>query len=123
MRRRSPKREPLDPCPVEEVLALIQPKWTARLLYRLYQGPEHFAALKRSLPGISSEVLSVRLRSLAAAGLVEGRQERRAGRVVYAATDRGRSLEPVLWSLAGWGQGELERRGLSWKAPNALAPG
>jgi DNA-binding HxlR family transcriptional regulator len=121
MRHRSPKREPLDPCPVEEVLALIQSKWTARLLYLLYQGPGHFAALKRGLSGISSEVLAVRLRTLAAADLVAGRQAGRAGRVVYEVTERGRSLEPVLWCLAGWGQRELGRRGLHWSPANRSA--
>lgn len=114
MRDRTTKREPPEPCPVETVLTLMQPKWTARILYLLYQDPKHFSTLKRSLPGISSEVLTVRLRSLSTAELVESRRDNDSRRVIYSVTDRGRTLEPILWCMAGWGLQELERRGLAW---------
>src|SRR5207237_2806704 len=68
-------------------------------------GPKRFADLVRGLPGMSQNVLSQRLRELAAAGLVE---RRRLGPPVsgqvYELTERGAELRPVVVELARWGR-------------------
>lgn len=115
MRHHLPKRKPLDPCPVETVLALVQAKWTSRILHLLFQTPQHFGAIRRGLPGISSEVLAARLGALIRDGLIESQPCTDPRRRSYQPTARGRSLQPVLQAVAEWGLGELDRLGQHWK--------
>lgn len=122
MRNHQPKREPLNPCPLETVLALIQPKWTARILHLLLYKPHHFGLLRKSLPGISQEVLAVRLEALTVAGLVSVQSDEAGRKRIYSVTPYGRTLEPVLVALAEWGLNELHRHGLHWESPIGLYP-
>lgn len=115
MRHHLPKRKPLDPCPVEAVLDLVQAKWTARILHLLFQAPQHFGALRRGLPGISAEVLAARLGALTHDGLIESQPCKDPSRRSYQVTERGRSLRPVLQIVAEWGQTDLDRLGLQWQ--------
>lgn len=98
-----PKRAALDPCPVEEVFALVGGKRKCRLLLLLSTGPHRLSALRRALPpGVANQVLVTQLGALAAAGLVEAAVEAR-GRVTYrryALTPLGTSLLPALDALA-----------------------
>ena len=90
-----PKRPALDPCPVEEVLAMIGGKWKARMLLPLSQGPHRLSSLRRALPaGVSNEVLITQLRGLAADGLVEVTVERKGATSFrrYTLTPLGQSL-------------------------------
>lgn len=84
------------------VLAPIVGPWNLEVLFFLYMhGPQRFSALKRGLGGISSRVLTDKLRHLAEHGLVE-RQEAGAA-VTYALAPRGdvvaRHLHPVVFHL------------------------
>lgn len=115
MRYHLPKRAALDPCPVEAVLSLVHAKWTARILHLLFQAPQHFGALRRGLPGISAEVLAARLGALAQDGLIESQTGRDPRRRAYRATERGRSLQPVMQAVAEWGLADLERQGVQWQ--------
>ena len=115
-----PKRAALDPCPVEEVLALVGGKWKCRLLLLLSAGPRRLAALRRALPpGVANQVLVTQLAALAADGLVEAAVQTH-GRVTYrcySLTPQGRSLLPVLDAVAAWGAERLRDRGARWASP------
>src|SRR5205809_1242769 len=53
------------------LLATITRRWTLHILWVLIsEGPTRFGVLRRSVPGISARVLTVRLRALEAEGLV-----------------------------------------------------
>lgn len=60
--------------------------------------------------GIAPRVLSSRLRQLTAAGYVETVSEK--ARSLYAVTDLGRSLEPIIASIARWFVSHAVREGL-----------
>ena len=85
-------------------LDLVGERWTLLVVRELLFGPKRFSDLVRGLPGMSQNVLSQRLRELAAAGLVE---RRRMGPPVsgqvYELTERGAALRPVVIELARWG--------------------
>ena len=66
-----PKRPPLDPCPLERVIAMVGGKWKARTLHLLAQGDYGFAELRRQLGRVSQQVLSTQLRALESDGLIE----------------------------------------------------
>ncbi len=96
-RRRSPVPSPggiYDP--VARSLDVIGDRWSLVLVRHLLLGPKGFQEL-RHRTGIAPRVLSSRLRDLAANGFVVAREE--GG---YALTDLGRSLEPIVSSIAIW---------------------
>ncbi len=67
--------EPKDPepgCPMEALLRFFAKTWTPHIIWALGQnGQTRFARLRRNIPGtISGRILSARLRTLEAAGLV-----------------------------------------------------
>lgn len=83
--------------------SLLGKRWTGVVIAVLMNGPAHFAALHRAVPGISERMLSDRLSELAAAGLVS----REVGegpplRVRYQLTDVGLALRPALQELVTW---------------------
>lgn len=86
-------------CPVGRALDVIGDRWTLVLLRHLLGGPRGFQEL-RVRTGIAPRVLSTRLRQLIAAGFVAPVQE--GSRSLYAATERGRSLEPVIVAIGRW---------------------
>src|SRR3954451_17841407 len=92
-------------CPVSRALDVIEGKWTILVVRDLLGGTKRFGELRRSLVGISPKTLTDRLRSLEDNGLVE-RQifAELPPRVEYTLTSAGRTLEPVLAALSGWGR-------------------
>lgn len=86
--------------PVARALDLIGDKWTLVLVRHLLRGARGFQEL-RVRTGIAPRVLSTRLRQLTAGGFVES-VEGEGGRSVYAVTALGRSLEPLVASIARW---------------------
>lgn len=85
--------------PVARALDVIGDRWTLVLVRQLLAGPRGFQEL-RQRTGIAPRVLSGRLRRLQEAGFVDTQAE--GARSLYVATQRGRSLEPVIAELATW---------------------
>src|SRR5688572_23079393 len=61
----APERSPLD-----EALGLVGDRWTLLLVEKLLAGPCRFKDLAERMPGIASNVLSQRLKSLERHGLL-----------------------------------------------------
>jgi DNA-binding HxlR family transcriptional regulator len=85
--------------PVARALDAIGDRWTLVLVRHLLLGPKGFQEL-RVRTGIAPRVLSSRLRELVRQGFVGTVAE--GSRSVYAVTERGRSLEPIVASIARW---------------------
>jgi len=85
--------------PVARALEVIGDRWTLVLVRQLLGGPKGFQEL-RVRTGIAPRVLSSRLRQLSADGFVESVSE--GSRSIYAVSKRGRSLEPIISSIARW---------------------
>lgn len=93
-----------DPCGVARALDAVGERWALLVVRELLLGPKRFRDLSRALPGISQNVLSQRLRELAAAGVVRRRQlGPPASTSVYELTEQGADLEEVVLALARWG--------------------
>ena len=107
----SPKRPPLDPCPVEEVVGLIGGKWKARLLLLLTKGPQRLSALIAALPSVAKQVVIAQLAAMHTDGLVTIDFVRRGAVTsrLYRLSDEGWSLLPVLEQVAAWGEDRLAR--------------
>src|SRR5436190_20664102 len=82
-------------CPVARTLDLLGDRWTLLIVRDLLRGTARFTDLATSLSGIPRNLLSDRLRTLEAAGLVERHAFRELPpRVEYELTAKGRTLEP-----------------------------
>ena len=102
-------------CPMDAILRLLMGPWTTYIVWLLEtQGPLRFGELKSRIPGVSSKMLTERLRHLEAAGLVSRDYKPSIPpAVTYALTDRGHELKNVLagindlalrWHIADGGQ-------------------
>ena len=85
--------------PVARALDVIGDRWTLVLVRQLLTGPKGFQEL-RQRTGIGPRVLSSRLRDLVSQGFIESVAQ--GARSVYALTERGRSLEPIVVAIGRW---------------------
>jgi len=103
-RPRAARANAIPGCALTAALAAIGGRWKLFVVYRLADGPRHFAALRRSLPDVSAKVLAQQLRELQADGVVS---RERSGPVPacvhYALTPHGRSVLPVAEEIRRWG--------------------
>src|SRR4051794_40190523 len=98
-------REDVYHCPVEVAVDVIGGKWTPVILAHIKERPRRFSELRRLIPDITEKMLTERLRSLEADGIVRrdvGDQAR--PHVEYRLTSVGQSLVPVLQALYDWGE-------------------
>ncbi|MCE3290191.1 MAG: hypothetical protein K0R83_2203 [Caulobacter sp.] len=100
----------LSDCPLTAALAALGGKWKLIIVYWLAQAPRHFAGLRQVMPSISQKVLTEQLRELIADEIVVRQETGKApAPVVYALTDYGRALMPVVETVRHWGRGHIER--------------
>lgn len=85
-------------CLAAHSLNLIGDRWALLVVRELMFSAKRFQAIRAGLPGITASVLTARLSQLAWAGVVT----QDAGPGLYALTDAGRALLPVLQALCRW---------------------
>ncbi|MCA8903207.1 MAG: helix-turn-helix transcriptional regulator [Hyphomonas sp.] len=88
-------------CPMDSLLKLMMGPWTTYILWLLSNDPSlRFGELKAKMPGISSKVLTERLRMLEGAGLIDRDYKPTIPpSVSYSLTPRGTELKDVLDGL------------------------
>jgi DNA-binding HxlR family transcriptional regulator len=95
-------------CAAAKALDAVGERWTLLVIRELLTGPKRYTDLRDGLPGISTDLLAARLHDLEAEGLVERQVlPPPAASKVYALTDDGSALEPVLVALSRWGARRL----------------
>ncbi len=93
-------------CGLAYAMDLLGERWTLLVVRELMLGPKRYRDLHDRLPGIGTNLLAARLKSLEAAGLIERTTlPAPAGVPAYALSATGEGLRPVLESLALWGYG------------------
>jgi DNA-binding HxlR family transcriptional regulator len=91
-------------CAVARAAELVGERWTILVLRELFFGQQRFGDLRRRLSDVSPSVLSERLTSLEAAGIIEKTElPPPAASTVYQLTERGHAFRPVLAELGRWG--------------------
>jgi len=99
-------------CPIEEVMQVLSGRWPTLLIYYLKDGTRRFNELRRDNPTISHKMLTLELRKLEEAGIVQRTEF--SGyplRVEYDLTPAGLKLMPLIDALADW-----------WEETAGLAP-
>ena len=90
-------------CSIARALEVIGERWTLLIVRDAFLGVRRFNDFQAHLD-IPKAVLSDRLSGLVEDGILERRPDpQHAGRHVYALTDAGRGLWPVLHALVVWG--------------------
>ncbi|WP_199556013.1 winged helix-turn-helix transcriptional regulator [Sandaracinobacteroides hominis] len=86
-------------CPVGQAASLLGDRWTLLILRELFLGARRFDEFEAAI-GLSPHLLSLRLKRLVAEGIL-----RREGttRPLYRLTEQGRALQPVILTMAAWG--------------------
>src|SRR5918993_1946687 len=91
-------------CTVAKALDVVGERWTLLLVRELSTGPKRFKDLLEGLPGIGTNLLANRLKTLEGEGILRrATLPAPAGSNVYELTALGRSLEPVIVALSRWG--------------------
>ena len=90
-------------CPAAKALEIVGEKWSLLIVRDLLAGPQRFTDLLQFLGGITPKWLTVRLRDLETAGIVEREHESGRREVWYRLTAKGRDLAPVIEALLAWG--------------------
>jgi DNA-binding HxlR family transcriptional regulator len=84
---------------------LIGGRWTGAIIQTLLQGPSRYAFIRAAIPDITDRMLSERLRSLEAEGVLTRRVVPESPiRVEYELTEKGRSLDSALREIAAWAE-------------------
>ncbi|WP_245304400.1 winged helix-turn-helix transcriptional regulator [Hoeflea olei] len=95
--------QPLDACPVRQVMQGIFGKWSTLLLQALGERPYRFGELRRLVPDISQRMLTQTLRDLERDGYVYRKVlPSKPPRVEYGLTALGASMLGPLTDLVVW---------------------
>ncbi len=92
-------------CPIACILDLIGDRWTLLVIRdMMFFGKQRFEEFLESPEGISTNILTNRLKSLEDLGFIAkqpyGNHSRRMN---YQLTEKGKSLRPVLMTMIDWG--------------------
>jgi DNA-binding HxlR family transcriptional regulator len=89
-------------CALAIALDVVGERWTLLVVRELLIRPRRYAELLHALPGIGTNLLADRLRSLGEAGIVRAvdSDDPRSG---YELTEHGEALRPAVLAMARWG--------------------
>lgn len=97
-------------CGVARALDVLGDRWTLLIVRDLLLGPLRFSDLLTIEAGIGPNLLTQRLKSLEAEGVLVSQVLPAPGRAkVYALTEWGQSLEPVILGLGRFGYARMQR--------------
>lgn len=89
-------------CPVAKATEVLGERWTPLIIRELLCDDQSFNTLRKGVPLMSPSLLSSRLKSLEAAGVID--RIRSGKNVKYRLTEAGKELRPIVEQLGVWGQ-------------------
>jgi DNA-binding HxlR family transcriptional regulator len=90
-------------CSIARTMDVVGERWAMLIMKDVFLGVTRFDDLQRDL-GIARNVLTERLESLVADGLLERRvYQQRPVRSEYVLTEKGHDLQSVLFAVVAWG--------------------
>lgn len=88
-------------CPVAKATEVLGEKWTPLIIRELLSDDQSFNMLRKGVPLMSPSLLSSRLKSLEAAGVIDRLKTDKG--VMYSLTPAGEELRPIVEALGVWG--------------------
>jgi DNA-binding HxlR family transcriptional regulator len=100
MATRSARKTYAQYCPVARALDVVGERWTLLIVRDLLMGPKRYTDLREGLPGIATDILTARLRTLEEGGFVRRRElPRPAPATVYELTEDSLQLRHAILAL------------------------
>jgi DNA-binding HxlR family transcriptional regulator len=94
-------------CSIGRAMEILGERWTFLILRECFYGVRRFSDMQRNL-GIARNILSTRLQTLVANGILERRlYQDEPPRHEYRLTEAGRDLYPSIVTLMRWGDRHL----------------
>ncbi|MDG2028238.1 MAG: helix-turn-helix domain-containing protein [Acidimicrobiales bacterium] len=98
------KRDYKQFCPMARALNVVGERWTLLIVRDPLMAQRRYNEIRRAMPGMASNLLAPRLAEMEEVGLIEKRRlAEPTPHDIYALTDRGRALEPIIVDLARFG--------------------
>ena len=92
-------------CPVAATLDLVGDRWTLLIIRDILRGKSRYSQLRLSVEGITTSLLSDRLKLLEKEGVLDRRfYSDHPPRAEYLLTQKGHALGMVVGALAAWGE-------------------
>jgi DNA-binding HxlR family transcriptional regulator len=89
-------------CGLARALDVVGNRWSLLVVRELLSGPARYSQLQAGLPGISTNLLTDRLRELEEAGVVQRQLDSDSNGVAYALTAWGYELRNSVAALVNW---------------------
>lgn len=98
------------PCCTSLTMGIIGGKWKTVILYHLIDGTLRYNELRKEMPTVTERTLSLQLKTLEEDGIVKRKvyTSKPPLRVEYSLTDFGKTLIPLIQSIAAWGDYVVE---------------
>lgn len=95
-------------CSVEAAIGLIDGKWKSIILWHLLSGTLRFNEIRRHVQNCTPRMLTNQLREMEQDGLITRKVYAQVPpKVEYTLSDLGRTMEPILRALKGWGDDHI----------------
>ena len=93
------------PCCTSLTMGMIGGKWKTVILFHLMNEQLRYNQLRKSMPTVTERTLSLQLKSLEEDGLIKRKvyTSKPPLRVEYSLTEFGKTLIPIVKSIADWG--------------------
>lgn len=93
------------PCCASLTMGLIGGKWKTVILYHLRNEKLRYNELRKEMPTVTERTLSLQLKTLEEDGIIKRKvyTSKPPLKVEYSLTDFGKTLLPVVMSIAEWG--------------------
>ncbi|WP_353776999.1 winged helix-turn-helix transcriptional regulator [Winogradskyella sp. 3972H.M.0a.05] len=98
------------PCCTSLTMGVIGGKWKTVILYHLIEGTKRYNELRKDMPTVTERTLSLQLKKLEEDGVVSRKvyTKKPPLKVEYQLTDLGKTLIPLIQSIADWGDSVIE---------------
>jgi len=98
------------PCCTSLTMGIIGGKWKTVILFHLLEGKLRYNELRKEMPTVTERTLSLQLKTLEADGIIKRKvyTSKPPLKVEYSLTDFGKTLIPLIQSIADWGNYVVE---------------
>ena len=100
------------PCCTSLTMGIIGGKWKTVILFYLIEGPLRYSELRKKLVGVTERTLSLQLKQLEEDVIICRKVfgEKPPLKVEYSLTEFGKTLIPLLYSIAEWGDSVVQNQ-------------
>ena len=93
------------PCCASLTMGIIGGKWKTVILFHLMNDTLRYSELRKTMPTVTERTLSLQLKALEEDGLIKRKvyTSKPPLKVEYSLTDFGKTLIPLIQSIADWG--------------------